>query len=65
MLREPLIEDGMAVGFGRAVFEGARQHGEQVCAAEEESFGALCDELWRGRGGVEEGCWECWPGRCC
>lgn len=41
MFREAFVEDGMAVGFRRAVFEGAGVgRVEEVCAVEE-GFGAL------------------------
>ncbi len=56
MFSEPLIKDGMSVGFGRSIFECTWEGGEKVGAAVKESFGALRYELWWGRGGVCEGC---------
>lgn len=61
MFGEAAVEDGVAVGFGGAVFEGAGVvvggcWGEEVGAVEV-GFGALGDESW-GRVGGGEGTGE-------
>ncbi len=54
MFGEASVEDGMPVGFRRAVFEGAGAGGVKEVGAVEEGFGALGEE-GGGRGGVGEG----------
>jgi hypothetical protein len=58
MSGKALIENRMAPGFLRSVFESAGDIGEEVCGFVEAAFGTLGDELWRGRGGVFEDLWE-------
>lgn len=58
MFGEARVEDWVAVGFCGAVFKGTREGGEEVGRFVEEGFGALGDELWRGRGGVGQDCGE-------
>jgi hypothetical protein len=57
MPRQFCIEDRVAVGFRRAVLEGARSGGGQVGRAVEEGFGTLVVESWRGMR-VGERLWE-------
>lgn len=58
MFGEAGVEDGVAVGFWGAVFEGAGEGGEEVGRFVEEGFGALSDEDGGGGGGVGEDCGE-------
>lgn len=48
----------MSVGFGRSVFERARDVGGEESGFVEAAFGALGDENGRRRGGVGEDGWE-------
>lgn len=49
MFSQAGVEDGVAVGLWRAVLEGAGEAGEEVGGFVEEGFGALGDEVRRGR----------------
>lgn len=60
MFGEAFVEDGVAVGFGGAVFESAGVGGEEEVGAVEEGFGALGEEC---RGGCGVGEW--WWGEGC
>lgn len=54
MLGETEVEGRVSVGFWGAVLERAWESWEQIGAAVEKSFCALCDERWRDCGGVLE-----------
>lgn len=61
MFGEAGVEGGVAVGFGRAVFEDAGVGGKEEVAVIEEGFGALGEE--RGGGAcVGEGWGRRWRG---
>ena len=63
MTGEPFIEDGMAVGFRRTVFEHSGTERGQEIGAVEKGFRALGQELGGRDGGCEEvgkGEGRCW-----